>query len=266
MDLSGKVALITGAARGQGRAFALRLSQAGAAVIGVDICAPVGAVDYAPATPADLAETVRLVQAGGGRMAARTVDVRDEAALSEAVRSGASELGGLHIVVAGAGVINWGRFWELSAEQYDAVIGVNVTGVWNTLRAAVPVMLEQGEGGSIIAISSVAGLKALPGAAHYSASKHAVVGLINAAAVELAPYSIRANTVHPWGVNTVLASGSATGDLIAANPSYAVSFGQLLPGSSEPADIAEAVAWLASDAARFVTGIQLPLDHGATAV
>jgi NAD(P)-dependent dehydrogenase (short-subunit alcohol dehydrogenase family) len=153
-------------------------------------------------------------------------------------------------------------------EQWQTMIDVNLSGVWRAFKAAAPVLIEQGRGGSMVAISSVAGIKSLPGQAHYSAAKHGVVGLVQSAAIELGPFGIRVNSVHPWGINTRLAQDPEVGEILAANPTYAGSFGSILPtpALAEPEDVANAVVWLASDAARCVTGIQLPVDMGATSV
>jgi hypothetical protein len=266
--LEGKVAFITGAARAQGRSHAVRMAQEGADVLAVDVCAAATAVNYEPATPADLDDTASAVEATGRRIVARVLDVRDQVALDEAVAAGVSALGGIDIVVANAGVSSWGRFWEMPEERWLDTIEVNLTGVWRTFRAAVPVMISQGRGGSLIAISSVAGLKALPGEAHYSAAKHGVVGLTKAAAIELGPYGIRVNSVHPWGVDTPMAHDPDVTGMLEAHPSYAASFGSILPSPviADPSDISDAVVWLASDASRCVTGIQLPVDMGATTV
>jgi SDR family mycofactocin-dependent oxidoreductase len=267
--LDSKVALITGAARGQGRAHAVRMAQEGADVLLVDACTSVTEIDYPAATAADLAETVRQVEALDRRVVRAHADVRDLAALQELVDRGLSELGRLDIVVANAGVSSWGRFWEMTPDRWHDMIDINLTGVFNTLRAAVPTMIEAGNGGSIICTSSVAGIKALPGQAHYGAAKHGVVGLANSAAIELAPYRIRVNTVHPWGVSTPMGGMGADAErMFADNPSYRAAMGQYWfdPPISTPEDIAAAVLFLASDDARTITGTQLTVDHGATKI
>lgn len=185
-SLAGRVALVTGAARGQGRNHAVRLAREGADVVALDACADVGPTGYPPATPEDLAETARLVEKEGGRIVTRQVDVRDLDALEAAVGTGVAELGGLDIVIANAAICSWGRFWEIPPDEWHAVVDTNLTGTWHTLRVAAPIMIEADRGGSIVVVSSVAGLRALPGQAHYSATKHAVVGLAGTAAVELA--------------------------------------------------------------------------------
>ena len=192
----------------------------------------------------------------------------NEADLDDAVAAAVEEFGGLDIVVANAGIVTWDRFWEMSEEKWQAMLDINLSGVWRTFKAAAPVLIEQGRGGSMIAISSVAGLKALPAEAHYSAAKHGIVGLTKAAAIELGPFRIRVNSIHPWGVDTPMAHDQAMTTLLAENPTYMASFGSILsePPIADPSDISDAVVWLASDASRAVTGIQLPVDMGATTV
>jgi SDR family mycofactocin-dependent oxidoreductase len=252
--LDGKVALVTGAARGLGRAICTTLAASGADIVVTDM--------------SDLDATAAAVEGLQRRVVARDADVRDQGSIDAAVGDGVAELGGLDIVVANAGISNWSRFWEMPEEQWQTMLEINLGGVWRTFKAAAPVLIEQARGGSMVAISSVAGLKALPGQAHYSAAKHGVVGLVCSAAVELGPYGVRVNSVHPWGVNTRLAQDPAVATILADNPTYAGSFGSILPSPTlaEPEDVANAVVWLASDAARCVTGIQLPVDMGATKV
>ena len=268
--LAGRVALVTGAARGQGRAHALALAGEGADVIICDTSTPPTRTDYAPATAEELAETVRRVEALDRRVVSADVDVRDMAGMQALVDRGVAELGGrLDVVVANAGVVSWGRFWEMDLDRWNDMIDINLTGVFHTVRAAVPAMIAADNGGSIVLTSSVAGLKSLPGQAHYSAAKRGVVGLGNSAALELAPYRIRVNTVHPWGVATAMGELGADGARVFGdNPSYAASMGQawFTPPVSQPEDIAAAVLFLASDDSRTMTGVQLPVDHGATKV
>jgi len=267
--VQGKVALVTGAARGQGRAHAVRLAEEGADLIITDICARPTETDYAAATPEDLAETVAAVEKLDRRVVHAAADVRDLAALEALVSEGVAQFGRLDIVVANAGICTWGRFWEMSPRRWQDMIDINLTGVYNTLRSAAPAMIAAGNGGSIIATSSVAGIKSLPGQAHYSAAKHGVVGLVKTAAIELAPYRIRVNSIHPWGVRTPMGEMGAEGQKVFGdNPSYAGSMGQILfePHISEPEDIANAVLFLASEESRTITGAQLPVDHGATKV
>jgi SDR family mycofactocin-dependent oxidoreductase len=270
MLLEGKVAFVTGAARGQGRSHAVRLAREGADVIAIDLAAPVTADNsYPPATPDDLAETVKLVEAEDRRIVARQVDVRDSGALDALLAEAVPELGSrLDVVVANAGISNWNRFWEMPDEQWQTMIDINLTGVWRTLKAAVPHMIAAGNGGSIITVSSVAGIKSLPAQAHYSAAKHGVVGLTKTAAIELGEYDIRVNSVHPWGVNTPMGQDTSMERIFAAHPNYATSFASLLPSVpvAEPNDLSDAVVYLASDLSRAVTATQLTVDQGATKV
>jgi len=262
--LAGKVALITGAARGQGRAEAVRLAREGADVIAVDIAGPVSEhVKYAAATPDDLAETAKLVEAEGRRVHAAQADVRDYAALEAAVTAGVAALGRLDVVVANAGICNFGRTWELTEQQWQDVVDTNLTGVWKTVKATVPTLIEQGQGGSVILISSVAGLRGLPFLAHYAAAKHGVVGLCRTLANELGEYSIRVNSVHPHGVNTAMGGDGSMGAMIEAHPMLGPIFMPALPVQvAEPEDIADTVAFLASDEAKYITGSQIPVDLG----
>lgn len=267
--LSGKVAFVTGAARGQGRAEAALLASHGADVIGVDVCAAIPGVDYQPATRADLEETGRLVGSCGRRFIEAVLDVRDLTGLERLVAEAVEALGRLDIVVANAGISTWGRLWDLSAQDWQTMIDINLTGVWNTFRATVPPMIDLGNGGSIIVTSSVGGLKALPGQAHYVAAKHGLVGLTRVAAVELGPFNIRVNSIHPWGVDTAMGSPAALEPILAANPTYAISYsGAPLaePRVATTEDIARTVLFLASDDSRCITGAQLPVDMGATKV
>lgn len=266
--LAGRVALVTGAARGQGRAEAQLLAAEGADIIGVDACAPMPTVTYQAATPADLDETARLVEEEKRRFLGFRVDVRDLPALQAAVDQAVGDLGRLDVVVANAGISTWGSLWDLSPEAWQTMIDINLTGVWHTLRASVPVMIDQGHGGSIIVTSSVGGLKALPGQAHYVAAKHGLVGLTRAAAVELGPHRIRVNSIHPWGVDTEMVHGSNVEQLLADHPGYTASYSSILPDPpvASPLDIARTVLYLASDDSRCVTGAQIPVDMGATKV
>jgi len=254
IDLQGRVAFVTGAARGLGQGICHGLASAGADVIATDL--------------SGLDETAAIVKDLGRRVVALPSDVRDQGSLDAVVGEGVRDLGGLDIVVANAGISTWSKFWEMPEDQWQTMIDINLTGVWRTFKATTPTLLEQDRGGSLVAISSVAGLKALPGQSHYSSAKHGVVGLVRSAAIELGQHQIRVNSVHPWGINTRLAQDPEVYDMLEANPTYAGSFGSILPSPmpAEPSDIANAVVWLASDAARCVTGIQLPVDMGATTV
>lgn len=266
----GKVAFVTGAARGQGRSHAVRLARGGASVIAIDIADAVAEHNtYAPATEADLKETARLLEQTGSPCVVETADVRDLSSLDDVLRTAVPALGNrLDVVVANAGINNWGRFWEMSEDQWLTMVDINLSGVWRTMKSAVPHMIAAGNGGSIILISSVAGIKSLPGQAHYAAAKHGVVGLTKSAAIELGEFGIRVNSIHPWGVATPMGEDPYTATMLAKHPNYAVSFGSVLPpwAMADPNDISDAVLWLASDLARTVTGTQLTVDMGATKV
>lgn len=270
--VDGKVAFITGAARGQGRSHAVRLAQEGADIIAVDICDQIDTVPYQMATPDDMSETVRLVENLDRRIVSRQLDVRSLAALETVVAEGIAELGRLDIVCANAGVANMGSCWELTELQWQEVLDVNLTGVWKTVKAAIPPMIEQGSGGSIILTSSAYGLVGAANCGNYVAAKHGVTGLMRNLAIELAPYNIRCNSLHPGVVNTLIVhnpmfyeyAGVPGGTRAEAEAAFkwmnALPIAQL-----EPVDISNAVLWLASDEARYVTGTTQVLDAGATA-
>ncbi|RFU20124.1 mycofactocin-coupled SDR family oxidoreductase [Geodermatophilus marinus] len=272
--LEGKVALVTGAARGQGRSHAVRLAQEGADVIAVDRCADVPTVGYPMATPEDLAETVRQVEALDRRIVAAQADVRDSAALKAAVDDGVAQLGRLDIVLANAGIASFAPVEELTDEMWDDMIGINLTGVFRTVRAAVPHLRAHGEGGAIVLTSSTAGIKGLANLAHYVAAKHGVVGLVKTLANELAPDMIRVNSVHPTAVSTDMIHNRKTyGNFVPDKPENQVTRDDVEPLFAglnampvpwvESADISNAILWLVSDDARYVTGVQLPIDAGS---
>ncbi|ORV83497.1 mycofactocin-coupled SDR family oxidoreductase [Mycolicibacterium iranicum] len=271
--VEGKVAFITGAARGQGRAHAVRMAQEGADIIAVDICKQIDSVLIPLSTPEDLAETADLVKNAGGRIHTAEVDVRDFDALKAAVDAGVEEFGKLDIIVANAGIGNGGQTLDKTGEpDWEDMIAVNLSGVWKTVKAGVPHIIAGGNGGSIILTSSVGGLKAYPHTGHYVAAKHGVVGLMRTFAVELGAQNIRVNSVHPTNVNTPLFMNEPTmklfrPDLENPGPDDMKVIGQLmhtLPiGWVEPEDIANAVLFLASDEARFITGVTLPVDGGS---
>lgn len=269
--LDGKVALVTGAARGQGRSHALRLAGEGADIIALDMCQQIGTVPYPMATPDDLAETQALVEEMDRRIIASQADVRDGAALQTAVDEGVSALGRLDIVSANAGILSIGVSWELEQRAWQDMIDVNLTGVWNTCKAAIPSIIDGGRGGSLILTSSQVGLKGMANIAHYVAAKHGVIGLMRTLAIELAPHNVRVNAVCPANVSTGMFVNDAITRLFVPgveNPSeeqFAAAAGgiNLLPVPwIEPQDVSNAVLWLASDEARYVTGVALPVDAG----
>jgi SDR family mycofactocin-dependent oxidoreductase len=266
-SIPGKVALITGAARGQGRAHAVRLSAEGADIIALDIAGPLpSSVPYDSATPDDLAETARLVSANGARVISAAVDIRDFGALQAAVAKAVAALGGLDVVVANAGICSPAAWDRITPEAFRETIDTNVTGTWNTVMASARHIIDGGRGGSIILIGSAAGVRMEPFMVHYTASKHAVTGLARAFAAELGRHNIRVNSVHPGAVATPMGSGQMREAIHSAADTYPYLRGRnkpLLPeGTAQPEDIADAVAWLASDQSRFVTGTQISVDMG----
>ncbi|MCR8896048.1 mycofactocin-coupled SDR family oxidoreductase [Gordonia sp. GONU] len=271
-DLEGKVALVTGAARGQGRAHSIALAKAGAKVVAVDLCENIDRVYYDLATPADLEQTVKEIEAIGGTAMARKADTRSQEQLDEVVREALEEFGRLDIVVANAGIgTTLAKTWELTDDDWFNALDVNLTGVWRTIKATAPAIIDGGRGGAYILTSSLAGLKGYQHLAHYSSSKHGVNGLMKVLANELGPHNIRVNSICPGLVNT---------DMMMNQPTYDVwrpdlekptkddtmelfeTF-QVLPISYlEPEDVSEAVVWLASDHARVITGVALTVDGG----
>jgi (+)-trans-carveol dehydrogenase len=273
--VEGKVAFITGAARGQGRSHAIRLAQEGADIIAVDHCGDIDTVSYPMATPEDLAETVRQVEALDRRIVARQADVRDTDSLRAAVDEGVAELGRLDIVSANAGILSNGQSHELSEDTWGQMIDINLSGVWRTCKVAIPHLIAGGRGGSIVLTSSVAGLRSYSGVSHYVSAKHGVVGLMKTLAQELAPHSIRVNTVNPTQVDTDMIQNESMYHLFCPdieNPTRE-EFGAasaatiLLPVDwVESIDVSNAVLFLASDEARYITGVALPIDAGALTI
>ena len=271
--VAGKVAFITGAARGQGRSHAIRLAQEGANIIAVDICEDVPGIPYPGATEADLAETVKLVEALDRRIVAAKADVRDYAGLKAVLDDGVAQLGRLDIVSANAGIGTAPvPAWEMDESVWQTMIDINLTGVWHTAKAAIPLLIEGGHGGSIILTSSAAGLQAYENIAHYVSAKHGVVGLMRTLALELAPHFIRVNSIHPTQVDTPMIQNEPTWRLFRPDLEHPTE-ADFAPASQamnalpipwvEPVDISNAVLYLASDESRYVTGVALPVDAGA---
>jgi SDR family mycofactocin-dependent oxidoreductase len=264
--LDGRVAFITGAARGQGRAHAVRLATEGADIIALDICRDIDTMDYPNATADELDETVKLVENEGRRIIAHQADVRDADALEQIVRDGVKELGRLDIVIANAGIIRLGDGGD-RRQVFRDIIDVNLIGVWNTVEAAIPALIDGGRGGSIVLTSSSAGLKGTGtdrvGGQAYTAAKRGLVGLMQVWANHLAQYSIRVNTIHPTGVATGMVMNEAMAALVAAEDVAVTAMQNALPiPVLMPEDIAGAVAFLVSDEAKFITGTAWPLDAG----
>jgi SDR family mycofactocin-dependent oxidoreductase len=265
-DLTGQVALVTGAARGIGRATALALAEAGAAVVVTDIGRQVDGLTYGTATDEDLTATVAMIEEAGGRAAPVLVDVRDHGQLVAAVEVAESSFGGLDVVVANAGVASWPEStWQATPEQWQTMIDVVLTGTWNTCRAAVPAMLRTGRGGSIVMVGSTAAVKPVPTIGHYAAAKNGVIGLMKSLALELAGNSIRVNVVHPGGTGTEMTQNPAAEHWQATAPGVGGTLELPMPiHRMEPLDVAAAIRWLCTDEARYMTGTQMVLDAGAT--
>jgi SDR family mycofactocin-dependent oxidoreductase len=269
-SLDGKVAFITGVARGQGRSHAVRLAADGAAITGVDICADISSNGYPMASREELDETVALVEAKGGKMLASVADVRDFRVLKAALDAGVEQFGRLDIVLANAGIATM-AFREVTddedLEMWTDVLNVNLVGAYHTAKAAIPHLIAGGQGGSIVFTSSTAGLRGFGGlqggGLGYAASKHGIVGLMRTLANALAPHSIRVNTVHPTAVNTMMAVNPAMVSFLENYPDGGPHLKNPMPVELlEPEDISAAIAYLVSDAAKYVTGVTLPVDAG----
>jgi SDR family mycofactocin-dependent oxidoreductase len=264
---TGRVAFVTGAARGQGRAHCVRLANEGADIIAVDIAGPLPAgVPYPAATPADFAKTVDLVQATGRRIVRHVVDVRDFEGLKSAVDDGVAELGRLDIIIVNAGISIPQKWHEVTPETFGDTLAINVTGAWNTVMAGAHHIIAGGRGGSIIVISSVAGVKMQPYMVPYTTSKHALTGLTRAFAAELGPHNIRVNSIHPGPVNTHMGSGDMIPALNKASqevPALMQMGTPFLPNWVVKAEeVAAAACWLASDESRHITAVHLSVDNG----
>ena len=268
--LEGKVAFITGAARGQGRSHAIRLAQEGADIIAVDWLTDIGTVDYPMARQSDLDETVKQVEALDRRIHPAKADVRDFAALQAAYTAGVAEIGPVDIVLANAAICMLGTKEVDPVQSFNDIVGVNLVGVWNTVFVAAQDMVDRGAGGAIVLTSSTQGLSGRGGDANagvhgYAASKHGVVGLMRSFANWLSPHGIRVNTVHPTGVATPMVENEVVGRYLEENPQAASMAANLLPvGLMDPVDISNAILYLVSDDGRYVTGVTLPVDAGFT--
>jgi (+)-trans-carveol dehydrogenase len=269
--VGGKVAFITGAARGQGRSHAIRLAEEGADIIAVDLCGQISSVQYPLATPEDLAQTVKEVESLDRRIVAIQADVRDFSALKAAVDQGVAELGRLDIVSANAGITSVSPLSELPEQAWQDMMDVNLTGVWHTTKAATPHLIAGGRGGSIVLTSSAGGLIAMQNIGHYVSAKHGLVGLMRTLAQELAPHWIRVNSVHPCTVNTDMVRNDFTYKLFRPDLESPVVEDALPAFTSinllpipwiEPRDVSNALLFLASDEARYITGITLSVDAG----
>jgi (+)-trans-carveol dehydrogenase len=270
--VEGKVAFVTGAARGQGRSHAIRLAQEGADIVAIDLCAQIDSVVYPMATPDDLRETVAQVEALDRRIIATQADVRDYDHLSSVLDAAVGELGRLDIVCANAGIYSQGRMVDLPEKTWQDMIDINLTGVWHTCKAAIPHLVAAG-GGSMILTSSAVGLKASQNVGHYGAAKHAVVGLMRTLALELAADMIRVNSVHPTGVDTLMIQNETLYRQMRPDLDHPTrdDAAPVLQGMNalpipwvDPVDISNAVLFLASDEARYVTGVTFPVDAGMT--
>lgn len=272
--VKGKTALITGAARGQGRSHALKLAAEGANIIATDLCQEtVKNVQYPLASTAQLDETAHLVRAAGGQICTVLADTRVAGEMADVVNQGMDRFGRIDVVVANAGIWSWGEARSFSPDLWQTTIDINLNGAWNTVQAALPQMIDRGEGGSIILTSSQIASRGQGNAVAYAASKAGVVGIMRALAAELAQYSIRVNTIHPSTVYT---------DMILNEPTYRLfrpelenpgredmdevlyPFHMLPVAALEPEDISNAVLFLASDESRYVTSLKLAVDAGST--
>jgi SDR family mycofactocin-dependent oxidoreductase len=271
--LAGRVAFITGAARGIGRAQAVRFAQEGADVIALDICGPIDTVAVPAATADDLAETAEAVRAAGGRVSTEIVDVRDPEGLRAAADRGTERFGGLDIVCATAGITSRGMADELPERAWQTMLDVNLTGVWRTCKVTAPHLIARG-GGAIVLVSSIAGLRGLVGVSHYTAAKHGVVGLMRSLANDMAPHNVRVNSVHPTNVDTPMIQNAVVSSAFRPDlhrpptreefAAAAKTMNMLDVPWVEAVDVANASLFLVSDEARYVTAVTLPVDAGST--
>jgi (+)-trans-carveol dehydrogenase len=271
--LEGKVAFVTGAARGQGRSHCVRMAEEGANIIAIDVCEPLPALPYASATMADLKETARQVAAAGGQIVAGKADVRDDAALKRVVDEGVAKLGRLDIVSAQAGISHLPMLThEIPNDRWREMVDTTLTGSWNAAKVAVPHIIAGGRGGAIVFTSSIMGIRAFPNVGHYVAAKHGIVGLMRTLSVELGPHNIRVTNISPTNVPTDMVCNQDCYNLFSPEKAPNATFEDFvevakqwhsLPiGYVEPVDISNALVFLASDEARYITGITLPVDAG----
>ena len=265
--VEGKVAFITGAARSIGRAQAIRLAEEGASVVVTDIVRQIDTAGYKMGVSEELAETAALVEKAGGKVLARSVDVRNSEDLKAAVQATIERFGRLDIVSANAGILSYGLSWEMSDQQWQDMIDVNLTGVWKTAKAAIPAMIAAGNGGSMILTSSIAGFAGIGGTSHYNSAKHGVLGLMRTLVNEVSAHNIRVNSVAPTVVDTPMIQYQAFYEFFGANSRE--EFGQIFQGMHalqvpwiQPVDVANAVLFLASEESRYVTGLAMPVDAG----
>lgn len=261
-EFSGSVAFITGAAHGQGRASALALAREGARIVGFDVARPLQYPGYGMGSPDELASLATECASLGTECLTFSGDVRDDGAITRAVDAAVDRFGRLDILFNNAGICAYGMAHELTEEAWDTMLDINLKGAWLVARRVIPVMMRQ-RSGVIINNSSVAGLRGMGRLSHYAASKWGLTGLTKSWAIELAPYGIRVNSLHPTGVNTPMNDGLAALEGLTPQEIAERSAGNLLPVPwIEPEDVANAVLFLASPRARFVTGAPLIIDAG----
>lgn len=270
--LDGKVAFISGLARGQGRSHALRLAEEGADIFGFDICRQIPSAPYPGSTEEDLAETVRQIEALGRKAVVSVADVRDYRQVESAFRKGIEAFGRVDIVLGNAGIFAAGKVWEIEVEAWREMIEINLTGVWHTVRAAIPTMIDQGDGGSIVITGSTESLKGMGNTASYSAAKHGLTGLMRTMANDLGHYGIRVNTVNPTCVDTNMIQNQCVYELFKPdfpiertreNVADAFAATNIIPVPwIEPRDVSNAILWLCTEESRYITGVPLPVDAG----
>jgi (+)-trans-carveol dehydrogenase len=269
--LDGKVAFITGIARGQGRSHALTLAREGADIIGLDLCQTPASVPYHGATPADLKETIRLVEQTGRKIVAEQADVRDLRQVQAVFDAGIAQFGRVDIVLPNAGICAGGLTWEITPEAWQEMLDVNLTGPWHTVRVAIPTMIEQGQGGSIVFTGSVDALKGSANISSYAAAKHGITGLMRSLANEVGQYGIRVNSINPGHVDTIMLGNEFVWGLFRPDlekptkQDVVESFRgtNLLPEPwMQPQDVSNAILYLVSDEGRYVTGTTQLLDTG----